>query len=111
SSRRRHTRSKRDWSSDVCSSDLLRGGHVEGDRDIASGPVTGDVDGLTDEVEGCGIRIEVRGESAFVAESGRQSPVLEHALERVVDLDAPLQRLAEARRPDRGDHEFLDVDV
>src|SRR5207249_9402808 len=24
-SRRRHTRSKRDWSSDVCSSDLLRG--------------------------------------------------------------------------------------
>src|SRR5207249_5909948 len=24
SSRRRHTRSKRDWSSDVCSSDLLR---------------------------------------------------------------------------------------
>src|SRR5438067_10288941 len=25
SSRRRHTRSKRDWSSDVCSSDLLNG--------------------------------------------------------------------------------------
>src|SRR5699024_3318213 len=28
-SRRRHTRSKRDWSSDVCSSDLLGGGHVD----------------------------------------------------------------------------------
>src|SRR6266513_746630 len=28
SSRRRHTRSKRDWSSDVCSSDLVRGMHV-----------------------------------------------------------------------------------
>src|SRR5699024_11361894 len=28
SSRRRHTRSKRDWSSDVCSSDLLRAGHI-----------------------------------------------------------------------------------
>src|SRR5437868_8299508 len=27
SSRRRHTRSKRDWSSDVCSSDLLREDH------------------------------------------------------------------------------------
>src|SRR5699024_11644046 len=26
SSRRRHTRSKRDWSSDVCSSDLIVGG-------------------------------------------------------------------------------------
>src|SRR5699024_12213542 len=29
SSRRRHTRSKRDWSSDVCSSDLLNGKHYE----------------------------------------------------------------------------------
>src|SRR5699024_12089522 len=28
SSRRRHTRSKRDWSSDVCSSDLLFDGQV-----------------------------------------------------------------------------------
>src|SRR6266513_5477140 len=27
SSRRRHTRSKRDWSSDVCSSDLSQGGN------------------------------------------------------------------------------------
>src|SRR5207249_6061406 len=29
SSRRRHTRSKRDWSSDVCSSDLLERGSLE----------------------------------------------------------------------------------
>src|SRR5699024_12167250 len=29
SSRRRHTRSKRDWSSDVCSSDLFVTGHCE----------------------------------------------------------------------------------
>src|SRR5699024_12187049 len=28
SSRRRHTRSKRDWSSDVCSSDLLAMAHI-----------------------------------------------------------------------------------
>src|SRR5438105_7959873 len=28
SSRRRHTRSTRDWSSDVCSSDLLRNGYL-----------------------------------------------------------------------------------
>src|SRR5207249_5454951 len=35
SSRRRHTRSKRDWSSDVCSSDLqkLHGGEVDSFRD------------------------------------------------------------------------------
>src|SRR5437868_9350815 len=30
SSRRRHTRSKRDWSSDVCSSDLITGAGVAG---------------------------------------------------------------------------------
>src|SRR5207249_9292104 len=31
--RRRHTRSKRDWSSDVCSSDLSRStGHVAGEQ-------------------------------------------------------------------------------
>src|SRR5699024_6832485 len=30
SSRRRHTRSKRDWSSDVCSSDLVSAGEVVG---------------------------------------------------------------------------------
>src|SRR5699024_11923169 len=43
SSRRRHTRSKRDWSSDVCSSDLSRAcrliglnpnGEVEWERDV-----------------------------------------------------------------------------
>src|SRR5699024_1973957 len=32
SSRRRHTRSKRDWSSDVCSSDLGEGGTLLVDR-------------------------------------------------------------------------------
>src|SRR5699024_11788600 len=31
SSRRRHTRSKRDWSSDVCSSDLVAGSRYRGD--------------------------------------------------------------------------------
>src|SRR5690349_22960038 len=32
SSRRRHTRSLRDWSSDVCSSDLTSAGKVSNDR-------------------------------------------------------------------------------
>src|SRR5699024_11780560 len=37
SSRRRHTSSKRDWSSDVCSSDLVRGriGPITADEQIA----------------------------------------------------------------------------
>src|SRR5690606_14678440 len=35
SSRRRHTRFSRDWSSDVCSSDLLQRGHATGVHDYA----------------------------------------------------------------------------
>src|SRR5207249_8675443 len=35
SSRRRHTRSKRDWSSDVCSSDLACARRALGDRELA----------------------------------------------------------------------------
>src|SRR5206468_7891828 len=34
SSRRRHTRSDRDWSSDVCSSDLTRNHYVSGQGEI-----------------------------------------------------------------------------
>src|SRR6266513_278371 len=38
SSRRRHTRSKRDWSSDVCSSDLdLRRPHAGGEHHVLRG--------------------------------------------------------------------------
>src|SRR5256884_1379100 len=43
SSRRRHTRCSRDWSSDVCSSDLSPGGRV--DR-LAAAPGTGTSDDL-----------------------------------------------------------------
>src|SRR5207249_6805701 len=39
SSRRRHTRSKRDWSSDVCSSDLRGGKAMKFPRSVSSVPV------------------------------------------------------------------------
>src|SRR5690606_39506918 len=38
SSRRRHTSFSRDWSSDVCSSDLLAAGRREGRRDVILAP-------------------------------------------------------------------------
>src|SRR5207249_10343406 len=45
SSRRRHTRSKRDWSSDVCSSDLrmLGSGHRPGEQRIGIPRVDGQI--------------------------------------------------------------------
>src|SRR5699024_12200693 len=52
SSRRRHTRSKRDWSSDVCSSDLGQG-------EILSGPAVGLADEALERwkqrVRDCGV--------------------------------------------------------
>src|SRR2546421_8831995 len=41
SSRRRHTRSDRDWSSDVCSSDLLQGDGRHGELPRRAGGIPG----------------------------------------------------------------------
>src|SRR5690606_40375613 len=46
SSRRRHTRFSRDWSSDVCSSDLMAGNNSCGSRSIAYGNMVHNVLGL-----------------------------------------------------------------
>ena len=50
-------------------------------------------------------------EAPLVADAGGQPALLDHGLQRVVDLGAPAQRLAERGRADRGDHELLDVHV
>ena len=68
-------------------------------------------DGLGDQVERGAVALQVGGEAALVAETGGQALLLQHRLEGVVDLGALLQRLAEGRGADRGDHELLDVDV
>ena len=69
------------------------------------------LDRLADQVERGDVGRQARREAALVAEAGREALLLQHRLERVVGLGAPAQRLAERRRADRGDHEFLDVDV
>ena len=50
-------------------------------------------------------------EAALVAEPGGQTLLLQHRLQRVVDLGPALDRLPEGGRADRRDHELLDVDV
>src|SRR5699024_11412282 len=46
SSRRRHTRSKRDWSSDVCSSDLQAVAQHGGSRPFTYKPVVGEKESM-----------------------------------------------------------------
>src|SRR6266496_5157823 len=88
SSRRRHTRSLRDWSSDVCSSDL--------------GPLPGEVRLLAAEVAvGGGLRVD-RAEQVKVPDDRRGAEIedLEH---RVLDAVGrhPLGAEALDEQPDR----------
>ena len=53
---------------------------------------------------------QVGSEAALVADRRGQAAVVEQALQRVVRLHAPPQRLGVARRTDRHDHELLQVD-
>ena len=75
------------------------------------GRVAGLLDGDEDQVERVAVAGQARREAALVTEAGGQALALQHGLERVVDLGAPAQRLAERLGADRRDHELLDVHV
>src|SRR5699024_12335448 len=109
SSRRRHTRSKRDWSSDVCSSDLFcedekdedgyEGDDAEGGGEgPESGVVvveTGDV-GEDDEADGEDERSESDGQKCIVEgiERGERWSEGAESAERVIHVLLALGRLS-----------------
>src|SRR5690606_40577680 len=88
SSRRRHTRFSRDWSSDVCSSDLVPHGpggqaaragrrlHTAG-IEAAGGPVAGDDEAVDAGVAGSDAKSPGPGERLDVAVGDRKSVVRE----------------------------------
>src|SRR5699024_12001666 len=80
SSRRRHTRSKRDWSSDVCSSDLDVAGAIEPEdhhllRVVHAQAECGGVDDLQSLLEGVAVgdvlELARRSEERRVGKEGR----------------------------------------
>ena len=89
----------------------LRARHVEAQRDVRAGanPAFSIASRMTSIA------------ASFDGRSGAKPPssptavdrprLLSEALQRVEHLDAPAQRLGEARRADRHDHELLHVDV
>ena len=82
---------------------------VERERDVLAGGEAGLPDRLDDDVQRRAAGVQRRGEAALVAQAGRVALLLQHGLQRVVDLRAPAQRLLEGVRADRGDHELLAV--
>src|SRR6266849_9197689 len=96
SSRRRHTMSTRDWSSDVCSSDLLAVDHEHGER-----PVTGEP--LRDRLMATGRLGAAYVGNALVVERPA------HLLVVVGDLQVPEHRRTAALRGVRAAPCLLDL--
>ncbi len=89
----------------------LAGSGVDGDGDLVARGPPGRLDGLDQHPHGLLVGGQVRGEAALVADGRRQTPLVQHRLQPVIGLGAPLQRLGERGGPDRDDHELLQVDV
>ena len=75
------------------------------------GAEPGFADRLDDEIQRGPVVLEVGGEAPLVADARGQAALLDHGLQRLVDLGPPAQRLGEGGGADRGDHELLDVHV
>ncbi len=65
---------------------------------------------LEDRLDGRLARRQVRRESAFVADAGRETALVQHRLQRVVDLGADSEGLRERGGARGDDHELLEVD-
>ena len=89
--------------------ELARRG-VEGDRHILARLITGLLDCLHDQLQRVFVGAQVRRKTALIPHSGRQALLLQHALERLVDLGDRAHRFAEPRCADRAHHELLQVD-
>src|SRR5437660_7386239 len=87
----------------------LRARDVEPEIQVLAGAVAGRVDRLQDDPEGRLVGLKARREAALIAHGCRQTALVQQLLERMKHLGAGAQRLAKARRPDRQDHELLDI--
>src|SRR5690625_5693617 len=92
SSRRRHTRSKRDWTSDVCSSDLPAQLLVDEESGPGAGPVGGfaQVVDVVDDDDG---RAAQAGKAEFEEELLQLAQVRDEHLAFIVDEEVGLPRV------------------
>jgi hypothetical protein len=74
-------------------------------------PQAGRLDASDEQLERLLVGAEVGREAPLVADRRAQAAVVQRLLERVEDLRAHAQGLAEGRRSDGHDHELLEVDL
>ena len=72
--------------------------------------MTGALGRLEDRLDRRLARFEVGREAALVADAGRESPLLEHLLQRVIDLGGDSNCVGERVGAGRHDHELLEID-
>ena len=89
----------------------LAGRAVEADRDLLAGGVAGLLDGFEQQLDRRLVARHAGGEAALVADGRGDAAFAQDLLERMEHLGAVAHRFAERGRPDRQDHEFLDVEV
>ncbi len=89
----------------------LARGWVERHPHVAAGRKTGRGNRLEHDVDRLLVRLEIGREPPLVADAGGVTAPLEDAPQRLEDLVTGPQRLGEARRAERHDHELLKVDA
>ena len=88
----------------------LAGRRIERERNLVASLVAGLRDRVDDELQRLLVGGEAGRETSLVPHSGGQLLLLEHALERVIDLGHRAQGLRVRRGADRAHHELLQVD-
>ena len=73
--------------------------------------VAGLLDRLDEQVERLLVGLQLGSEAALVADAAAEVALVEHLLQRLVDLGHGADPVGERRRTDRADHELLEIDV
>src|SRR6185437_16950430 len=84
-------------------------GGVQRDRDVLAGFEFRALDRRDDQLAGLLVALQLRSEAALVTHRSAQAALVQQSLERLKGFRTIAQRLREARRPMRHDHELLQI--
>ena len=92
-----------------CGVKELGRGHVEGDKNLLAELVSGLLDGFRDGFESVIGAFEVWSKPSFVSDGGGEAAAFEYRFECMENFGARAERIGEALKLFRDDHELLEV--